>query len=89
MITMDMRDDSQFATIIKNRVARHMHEMRLCCKTTKKFVVTTDSKHFEPTSSCPNYKYRLGKWHHVYKGRPKMALFVSIHKPFFTDYCGL
>jgi len=50
MITPDMRDESQFSTVSKNRVARHMREMGLRCKTTKKFVVTTDSKHDQPVA---------------------------------------
>jgi len=48
MITADLRAESPFATVSKNRVARHMRAMGLRCKTTKKFVVTTDSKHNEP-----------------------------------------
>ncbi len=34
----------------KNRVARHMKSMGLRCKTLKKFVATTDSKHKEPVA---------------------------------------
>jgi len=48
MITADLRAESPFATVSKNRVARHMRAMGLRCKTTRKFVVTTDSKHNEP-----------------------------------------
>lgn len=43
MITADTRDDSQFAMVNKNRVVRHMREMGLRYKTTKKFIVTTHS----------------------------------------------
>jgi putative transposase len=48
MITADLRAESSFATMSKNRVAEHMRAMGLRYKTTKKFVVTTDSKHNEP-----------------------------------------
>lgn len=48
MITGDLRSESEFATVSKNRVARHMKDMNLRCRTMKKFVVTTDSKHDEP-----------------------------------------
>ncbi len=48
MIAADLRSEPPFATVSKNRVARHMRAMGLRCKTTKKFVVTTDSKHNEP-----------------------------------------
>jgi putative transposase len=64
MITADLRSESEFSKVGKNRVARHMKKMGLKCKTTKKFVVTTDSKHNEPvapnllnrefTASSPN-----------------------------------
>jgi len=50
MITGDLRSEPEFATVSKNRVARHMKDMGLRCKTTKKFVVTTDSKHNEPVA---------------------------------------
>ncbi len=48
MITADLKDESEFSDVSKNRVARLMREMDLKCKTIKKFVVTTDSKHNEP-----------------------------------------
>jgi len=48
MITADLRSEPGFARVGKNRVARQMKEMGLRCKTLKKFVVTTDSKHNEP-----------------------------------------
>lgn len=48
MIAADLRSEPSFATVSKNRVARHMRAMGLCCRTTKKFVVTTNSKHDEP-----------------------------------------
>lgn len=48
MITADLRSEPGFETVGKNRVARHMKDMDLRCRTLKKFVVTTDSKHNEP-----------------------------------------
>ena len=50
MITADLRSEPEFAAVSKNRVARHMRDMGLRCRTTKKFVVTTDSKHNEPVA---------------------------------------
>ncbi len=50
MITADLHDDPEFSNVSKNRVARLMREMGLKCKTLKKFVVTTDSKHNEPVA---------------------------------------
>ena len=48
MIAADLRAEPEFSTVSKNRVGRHMKEMGLRCQATKKFVVTTDSKHNEP-----------------------------------------
>ena len=48
MITADLRTESEFSKVSKNRVARHMQEMELKCRATRKFVVTTDSRHNEP-----------------------------------------
>jgi len=48
IITADLRAQSEFSTVSKNRVARHMKDMGLKCKTMKKYVVTTDSKHTNP-----------------------------------------
>ena len=48
MITADLRADPKFSKVSKNRVARHMQEMGLKCRSTRRFVVTTDSKHSEP-----------------------------------------
>lgn len=45
MITADLRDEAEFFDVSKNRVARLMKKMGLKCRTLKKFVVTTDSKH--------------------------------------------
>jgi len=50
MITADLHDDPEFSNVSKNRVARLMREMGLKCKTLKKFVITTDSKHNEPVA---------------------------------------
>lgn len=60
MITADIRAEREFSTVSRNRVARHMRDMGLRCKTTKKFVVTTDSKHNEPVASnILNRKFRV------------------------------
>ncbi len=48
IIAADIRDIAEYANVSRQRVARLMKEMGLCCKTVKKFVVTTDSKHYEP-----------------------------------------
>jgi putative transposase len=48
MITADLRAEPEFPKVSKNRVARHMKDMGLRCKTKKKYVVTTDSKHSNP-----------------------------------------
>ncbi len=50
MITADLHDYPEFANVSENRVARLMREMNLKCKTLKKFVVTTDSKHKYPVA---------------------------------------
>jgi len=50
IITADLREDSEFSNVSRNRVARYMKEMGLRCGTVKKFVVTTDSKHTEPVA---------------------------------------
>lgn len=51
MIAADLRSEPHFARVSKNRVARHMRAMGLRCKATRKFVVTTDSKHDEPIAA--------------------------------------
>jgi putative transposase len=48
MITADLHDDPEFSKVSRPRVARLMREMGLKCRTVKKFVVTTDSKHNDP-----------------------------------------
>ncbi len=50
IVTADLHDDHEFAKVSRPRVGRMMREMGLKCKTTKKFVVTTDSKHNNPVS---------------------------------------
>jgi putative transposase len=50
MITADLNEDPEFSKVSRNRVARHMKDMGLKCRSVKKFVVTTDSKHQEPVS---------------------------------------
>ena len=50
MIKADLDDDPEFHGTSKNTVARLMREMKLKCKTVKKFVVTTDSRHDEPVA---------------------------------------
>jgi putative transposase len=50
IITADLREDPEFSRVSRNRVARHMRDMGLKCRTVKKFVVTTDSKHNEPVA---------------------------------------
>ena len=50
IITADLREDPAFSNVSRNRVVRLMREMGLRCKTVKKFVVTTDSKHNEPVA---------------------------------------
>ena len=50
MITADLHDDPDFFDVSENRVARLMRKMDLKCKTIKKYVVTTDSKHNEPVA---------------------------------------
>ncbi len=50
MITADLQDEPEFKNVSKNTVARLMREMNLQCKTVRKFVATTDSKHNEPVA---------------------------------------
>ncbi len=50
MITADLHDDPDFYDVSENRVAGLMREMGLKCKTLKKSVATTDSKHGEDHS---------------------------------------
>lgn len=50
LINADIHEDLQFSSVNRPRVARYMKEMGLICKTVKKFVATTDSKHTEPVA---------------------------------------
>ena len=50
MITADLKAESGFSRVGKNRVARLMREMGIRSKTIKKYVATTDSKHNEPVA---------------------------------------
>ena len=50
MITADINDDPEFSQVSRPRVARLMREMGLKCRTVKKYVVTTDSKHNDPVA---------------------------------------
>ncbi|MFH2057383.1 MAG: IS3 family transposase [Pseudomonadota bacterium] len=50
MITADLHDDPEFCNVGENRVAGLMREMGLKCRTMKKYVITTDSKHNEPVA---------------------------------------
>mgnify|MGYP002725685264 CR=1 FL=1 len=62
MITADLNDDPEFCGTSKNTVARLMREMKLKCKTIKKFVVTTDSKHKESVApNLLNRKFNVNK----------------------------
>lgn len=51
MITADLHDYLEFRKVSRPRVARIMREMGLKCRTTKKFGVTTDSKHNQPVAA--------------------------------------
>lgn len=48
MITADLRAETEFRRVSRQRVARHMRQLGLRCQTSRRFVVTTDSKHAEP-----------------------------------------
>ena len=50
IITADIHDDPAFSKVSRPRIARLMKEMGLKCRTVKKFVVTTDSKHKDPVA---------------------------------------
>jgi len=51
MITADLNDDPEFCDVGENRIAGLMRKMDLKCKTSKKYVVTTDSKHNESVAA--------------------------------------
>ena len=50
IIAADLSDFPEYASFSRQRVARLMKEMGLCCKTVNKFAVITDSKHNEPVA---------------------------------------
>lgn len=50
MITADLRAESEFSTTSKNKVAKLMKDMGLRCRATKKYAVTTNSKHNYPVA---------------------------------------
>ena len=50
MITADLQENPEFSKVSRLRVACLMREMGLQCRSVKKFVVTTDSKHNEPVA---------------------------------------
>jgi putative transposase len=50
IITEDLREAPEFASVSRPRVARLMKKMGLKCKTVRKFIATTDSKHSEPVA---------------------------------------
>ena len=52
MITSNLQAEERFSKVSRTRVARKMKAMGLQCKSTRKFVVTTDSAHNE--SVAPN-----------------------------------
>ena len=51
MITVNLCPEPEFPKVSKNRVACHMRDMGMKCKTNKKYVVTTDSKHSNPIAA--------------------------------------
>ncbi len=51
MICSDLRDEVEWSSVSVNRVARLMKEMGLRCKSIRKFVATTDSRHKEPVAA--------------------------------------
>ena len=50
MLTADLRAEPAFTHISRQRVARHMRYLGLRCRTSRRFVVTTDSRHTEPVA---------------------------------------
>ena len=50
MITADLRAESEFSKVSKNRVAKLMKDMGLKCRATKKYIATTNSKHNYPVA---------------------------------------
>ena len=50
IVTADLPDDEEFSKVSRPRVTRMMREVGLKCRATKKFVVTTDSRHNYPVA---------------------------------------
>ncbi len=50
IVTANLHDDEELSKVSRPRVVRMMRDMGLKCRTTKKFVVTTDSKHNHPVA---------------------------------------
>lgn len=48
LITADLKEDPEYSKISRQRVARVMKEMGLRCRTVKRYIATTDSKHNDP-----------------------------------------
>jgi putative transposase len=61
-----LHDDEKWMSVSRSRVAREMQAMSLRCKTKKRFVVTTDSKHSMPVA--PNLLNR--DFEQEYPNRP-------------------
>lgn len=69
MITADLRSEPEFSKVGKNRVARLMREEGLRCKTVKKFVPTTDSRHTEPVAeNLLNREFNVSSPNRVWVG---------------------
>ena len=69
MITADLRSEPEFFKVGENRVARIMREAGLKCKTVKKFVITTDSRHKEPVAeNLLNREFNVSSPNRVWAG---------------------
>lgn len=69
MITADLRSEAAFSKVGKNRVARIMKEDGLRCKTVRKFVTTTDSRHKEPVAdNLLNREFNVSSPNRVWAG---------------------
>ena len=51
MITADLHDEPEYENVSRPRVARLMRDMGLRCRSVKKFIATTDSKHNKPVAA--------------------------------------
>lgn len=69
MITADLRSEPEFSKVGKNRVARIMKDEGLRCKTVRKFVTTTDSRHKEPVAdNLLNREFKVSSPNRVWAG---------------------